>query len=57
MRAIVDKVMHVISLKQSVSDDEANRLHQEATELAAKLLENLKTQLAGTLRTRGGYER
>jgi hypothetical protein len=57
MRAIVDKVMHAISLKQSVSDDEAERVHQEATELAAKLLENLKAQLARTLRARGRYER
>jgi hypothetical protein len=56
MRAIVDKVMHVISLKQSVSDDEAKRVHQEPTELAADLLENLKRQLARTLRARGRYE-
>jgi hypothetical protein len=57
MRAIVDKVMHVFSLKPSVSEDEANRPDQEPTELAAKLLENLKTQLARTSRTHSGYER
>jgi hypothetical protein len=55
MQAIVDKVMRAFSFKHPVSDDEAKRAHQEATELAVELLENYKGQLARrTVRARRG---
>jgi hypothetical protein len=46
MQAIVDKVMRVLTFKHPVSDDEAKRVRQEATDFAAELLENYKNQLA-----------
>ena len=45
MQAIVDKVMRALSVKHPVPDDEAKPA-QQATELAAELLENYKKQLA-----------
>jgi hypothetical protein len=45
MQAIVEKVMRAFSVKHPVSDDEAKPA-QQATELAAQLLENYKKQLA-----------
>jgi hypothetical protein len=46
MQAIVDKVMRVFAFKHPVSDDEAEPVRQEATDFAAELLENYKSQLA-----------
>ena len=46
MQAIVDKVIRVFTLKHPVFDDEAKRVRQEATDFAAELLENYKSQLA-----------
>jgi hypothetical protein len=46
MQAIVDKVMRVLTFKHPVSDDEAKCVRQEATDFAAELLENYKSQLA-----------
>jgi hypothetical protein len=46
MQAIVDKVMRAFSIKHPISDEEAKRAHQEATELAVELLDNYKGQLA-----------
>jgi hypothetical protein len=51
MQAIVDKVMRAFTYKPPVADDAADRGHQEATEFAAKLLENYRQQLA--VRSRG----
>jgi hypothetical protein len=45
MQAIVEKVIRAFSVKHPVSDDETKPA-QQATELAAKLLENYKKQLA-----------
>jgi hypothetical protein len=45
MQAIVEKVMRAFSVKHPVSDDAAKPA-QQATELAAELLENYKKQLA-----------
>jgi hypothetical protein len=46
MQAIVDKVMRVFTAKHPVSDDETKLARQEATDFAAELLENYKSQLA-----------
>jgi hypothetical protein len=46
MQAIVEKVMRAFSVKHPVSDDDAKREHQEASELAVQLLANYQKQLA-----------
>jgi hypothetical protein len=46
MQTFVDKVIHAFSFKHSDDDDEDQRAQREATELAAELLENYKSQLA-----------
>ena len=46
MQTFVDKVIHAFSFKHSDADDEDQRTQREATELAAELLENYKSQLA-----------
>jgi peptide deformylase len=46
MQAIVEKVMRALAFKYPVPDDEAKRARQEATEFAAELLKNYKSQLA-----------
>ena len=45
MQAIVEKVIRAFSVRHPVSDDEA-KAAQQASELAAELLENYKKQLA-----------
>jgi hypothetical protein len=45
LQTIVDKVIHAFSFKHSDSDDEDKRAQREATEFAAELLENYKSQL------------
>jgi hypothetical protein len=46
MQAIVDKVMRVFTFKHPVSNGDAELMRQEATDFAADLLENYKSQLA-----------
>jgi hypothetical protein len=46
MQAIVDKVMRVFTFKNPVSENEAKLVRQEATDFAAELLENYRSQLA-----------
>jgi hypothetical protein len=45
MQAIVDKVMRVFTSKHPVSEDGTKLARQEATDFAAELLENYKSQL------------
>jgi hypothetical protein len=47
MQAIVDKVMRALTFKHPDSDGDAGRAREEATELAAELLENYKAKLTG----------
>lgn len=46
MQAIVDKVIRAFAFKHPASDAEGNPARQEATDFAAELLENYKSQLA-----------
>jgi hypothetical protein len=46
MQAIVEKVMRVFAFKHPVSEDDAERVREEAAEFAAELLENYKSELA-----------
>jgi hypothetical protein len=46
MQAIVDRVIRAFAFKHPVSDAEAKLVRQEATDFAAELLENYKSQLA-----------
>jgi hypothetical protein len=46
MQAIVDKVIRALTVRPPVVGDAPRLAPQEATEIAAELLENLKRQMA-----------
>jgi hypothetical protein len=52
MQDVVDRVMRALTLKQPISDQEAEAIRREATEFAIDLLAKYKSQLAR--RTLGG---
>jgi hypothetical protein len=52
MQAVVDRLMRAFTLKQPISDEEAEAVRKEATEFAINLLAKYKSQLAR--RTLGG---
>jgi hypothetical protein len=45
MQAVVERVMRAFTLKNSLSDEKADRARRTPAELAAELLENYRAQL------------